>query len=407
MQGLHRLELAWDRITYPVGEPEARLEVEAKRQRAARFLAEVHASCCKLYGKKLVPAPHGKAKEMCRRLYPDMFALTRGDRRSSARSPLRRLVAIALLYNRLVGLRNKTRYTWSDIDALLARRAQAIPRLADVVRGAMAHEKGVFEAVATRGPGSPAVDGSGPREERFAAERQFGVAAAGLVAVVEATRSCGRMEAAAELIAALKDVEGDLRRARIVYNRTVQTYQDARLAFPCSLVAGAFGFGPLPYFADSRCGATSPASRSSRRSCSRAFLGLLLIVTRDGNGQGEVQGDGKFYRLTHAVVDGSLGTDGALTVSERITFEFHGKFSGAFRDIPLPDNETFEEIGVREGATDYDPAPAPSWAGSACRTRSARSRRSTSRGGGWRGSSGTSPPRTRRGRSRSTTASAG
>ena len=73
MQGLHRLELAWDRITYPVGEPEARLEVEAKRQRAARFLADVHAELLKLYGKKLVPAPHGKAKEMCRRLYPEMF----------------------------------------------------------------------------------------------------------------------------------------------------------------------------------------------------------------------------------------------------------------------------------------------------------------------------------------------
>ena len=73
VQGLHRLELAWDRITYPVGEPEARLEVEAKRQRAARFLGDVHTELLKLYGKKLVPAPHGKAKEMCRRLYPDMF----------------------------------------------------------------------------------------------------------------------------------------------------------------------------------------------------------------------------------------------------------------------------------------------------------------------------------------------
>jgi hypothetical protein len=73
VQGLHRLELAWDRITYPVGEPEKRLEVEAKRQRAARFLGDVHSELLKLYGKKLVPAPHGKAKEMCRRLYPDMF----------------------------------------------------------------------------------------------------------------------------------------------------------------------------------------------------------------------------------------------------------------------------------------------------------------------------------------------
>ena len=83
------------------------------------------------------------------------------------------------------------------------------------------------------------------------------------------------------------------------------------------------------------------------------FLALLEIVTRNADGQGNVEGAGKFYRLTHAQVDGTLGSDGALTVSERITFEFHGNFSGAYRDIPLPDNQTFEEIGVREGATDY------------------------------------------------------
>jgi inorganic triphosphatase YgiF len=73
VQGLHRLELAWDRITYPVGEPEARLEVEAKRQRAARFMADVDRELRAVYGKRLQPAGHGKAKELCRRLYPDVF----------------------------------------------------------------------------------------------------------------------------------------------------------------------------------------------------------------------------------------------------------------------------------------------------------------------------------------------
>ena len=82
-----------------------------------------------------------------------------------------------------------------------------------------------------------------------------------------------------------------------------------------------------------------------------AGFGVLLeVVTRYGDGQGNVEGTGKFYRLTHAQVDGTLGSDGALTVSERITFEFHGNFSGAYRDIPLADDQTFENIGVREGA---------------------------------------------------------
>jgi inorganic triphosphatase YgiF len=73
VQGLHRLELAWDRVTFPVGEPEPRLEVEAKRQRAARFMKDVDAELHTLYPGKLVPAAHGKAKELCLRLYPDMF----------------------------------------------------------------------------------------------------------------------------------------------------------------------------------------------------------------------------------------------------------------------------------------------------------------------------------------------
>ena len=86
-----------------------------------------------------------------------------------------------------------------------------------------------------------------------------------------------------------------------------------------------------------------------------AFLVVLSVVTRDGTGQGEVPGNGKFYRLTHAVVDGTLSSDGSLSVSEKITFDFHGSFSGAYRDIPLADDETFENIGVREGAADFTP----------------------------------------------------
>ncbi len=74
VNGLHRLELTWDRVTYPAGDPEARLEVEAKRQRAARFMGDIDAELRQLYGRKLEPARHGKAKELVIRLYPEAFA---------------------------------------------------------------------------------------------------------------------------------------------------------------------------------------------------------------------------------------------------------------------------------------------------------------------------------------------
>ncbi len=73
VQGLHQLELTWDRLTYPVGAPEVRLEVEVKRRGAAGHLAAVDRELRALYGKKLDSAPYGKSHELARRLYPEAF----------------------------------------------------------------------------------------------------------------------------------------------------------------------------------------------------------------------------------------------------------------------------------------------------------------------------------------------
>jgi inorganic triphosphatase YgiF len=73
VQGLHQLELTWDRLTYPVGKPEVRLEVEVKRRGAAGHLAAVDAELRSLYGKRLAPTPYGKSHELARRLYPEAF----------------------------------------------------------------------------------------------------------------------------------------------------------------------------------------------------------------------------------------------------------------------------------------------------------------------------------------------
>jgi hypothetical protein len=73
VHGMHRFELTWDRLTYPVGEPEVRLEVEAKRKQASRFFGAVDAELREIFGKKLVRAPHGKSRELVLRMYPDAF----------------------------------------------------------------------------------------------------------------------------------------------------------------------------------------------------------------------------------------------------------------------------------------------------------------------------------------------
>jgi hypothetical protein len=73
VQGLHRLELTWDRLTYPVGPAEVRVEVEARSESAGRFLERVDAELRELFGKSLRPATQGKSRELCVRLYPDLL----------------------------------------------------------------------------------------------------------------------------------------------------------------------------------------------------------------------------------------------------------------------------------------------------------------------------------------------
>jgi hypothetical protein len=72
--GLHRLELTWDRLAYPLGPPETRLEVEARTEAAARFLDRVDEELRGLFGKALTPASQGKSRELCERLYPELLA---------------------------------------------------------------------------------------------------------------------------------------------------------------------------------------------------------------------------------------------------------------------------------------------------------------------------------------------
>lgn len=71
-QGLHRIELCWDRIEFPLGEPQIRLEIETKSETAGRFIRSFDEELRLIHGDRLRPASHGKAKEMCLRLYPEI-----------------------------------------------------------------------------------------------------------------------------------------------------------------------------------------------------------------------------------------------------------------------------------------------------------------------------------------------
>ncbi len=56
-------------------------------------------------------------------------------------------LALVLLYNRLVTLRNRTENAWSQVDVQLRRRYDLIPNLIETVKGYASHERATFEEV--------------------------------------------------------------------------------------------------------------------------------------------------------------------------------------------------------------------------------------------------------------------
>lgn len=70
----------------------------------------------------------------------------------------------------------------------------------------------------------------------------------------------------------------------------------------------------------------------------------------------------KSYHIAEADVTIEVGSDGTLLITERLTFDFNGSFSGAYRDIPLWGDETFELVSIGDELITYDPG-ACAWLG--------------------------------------------
>ena len=57
------------------------------------------------------------------------------------------VVIVVLLYNGLVGKKNRVENAFGSMDALLKKRYDLIPNLVETAKGYMEHERGTFEAI--------------------------------------------------------------------------------------------------------------------------------------------------------------------------------------------------------------------------------------------------------------------
>ena len=91
--------------------------------------------------------------------------------------------------------------------------------------------------------------------------------------------------------------------------------------------------------------------RVGRRTVRSAVLmlvaGLVLVLA--------LPASARSIEPREAEIDLVLETDGSLSVTELLTFEFDGAFTGAYREIPLRAGETLSDVEVFEGGTAYVP----------------------------------------------------
>ena len=154
-------------------------------------------------------------------------------------------LALVVLYNKLVRLRNRVENAWSQVDVQLKRRYDLIPNLVETVKGYAAHERGTFDEVTeARGRAQSA----GTVAEHAQAENMLTAAIGRLFAVAEAYPELRASENFQQLQSQLEETEDKIRVARQVYNDAVLTYENARETVPTNLVAGMFGFGEKPFF---------------------------------------------------------------------------------------------------------------------------------------------------------------
>ena len=166
----------------------------------------------------------------------------------------------AVIFNRLIHLRNRSQGAWADIDVQLKRRHDLVGNLVETVKGYAAHEKSTLEEVVqARTRAESARDSAEPREAGKAEDRLSG-GVKSLFALAEAYPDLKASDRFLDLQRALVEVENDLQNARRYYNAVVRDLNTRIQSVPDLMVARPLGFREREFFElDSIAEAVAPA----------------------------------------------------------------------------------------------------------------------------------------------------
>ncbi|MFC2058229.1 LemA family protein [Chloroflexota bacterium] len=157
------------------------------------------------------------------------------------------LIPLIMTYNGLVGLRNRVRNAWAQIDVQLKRRHDLIPNLVETAKGYMTHERGTFEAVTKARNLAQKAVGTGVGAQSKA-EGELSGALSRLLVVVENYPDLKASQNFLALQEELASTENKISFSRQFYNDSVLRYNNKTQMFPSNILAGMMNFKASEFF---------------------------------------------------------------------------------------------------------------------------------------------------------------
>ena len=161
------------------------------------------------------------------------------------------VVVVAILgfvvstYNGLVGLRNKVKDQFSQIDVQLKKRADLIPNLVETVKGYSKHESETLEKVIQA---RNTYLSAGTPDEKMKSSGELSQAISKLFALAESYPDLKANTNFLDLQQQLKDIEDKISYARQFYNDAVLMFNNKIEMFPSNIIAGMFHFTKETFF---------------------------------------------------------------------------------------------------------------------------------------------------------------
>lgn len=142
-------------------------------------------------------------------------------------------------YNGFVAMKYNIDKAWSNIDVLLKQRFDELPKLIEVCKGYMQHERDTLEAVIKA---RSAVSGARSEQEQLQAQNMLSDTLKSLFMVVERYPELKADKVFRELSGRITELEEQIADRRELYNETVTIYNTRLEQFPDVLIARLFNF---------------------------------------------------------------------------------------------------------------------------------------------------------------------